>query len=204
MLNELDGIQLGPIFLSFQILSIIVSGAVAYFTFAYFVRRDFLEESSEILDKFQTSVIIFLVTYKIMPLFLEPSLLLTPGKLLIYSGGPNALLISAVISGGYLLYHFFSKKWSLKIIDYFAVASFAYLIVSHLVLKSYGTASFHKFGWLNNDIIFHPLNVYYVILYSLFLCSLMIIFKKQKDGVLAIFLLLSLFLAEALLGPFSV
>ncbi|WP_169819243.1 hypothetical protein [Anaerobacillus arseniciselenatis] len=48
------------------------------------------------------------------------------------------------------------------------------------------------------------MNVYYVILYSLFLCSLMIIFKKQKHGVLAIFLLLSLFLVEALLGPFSV
>ncbi len=204
MLNELEGIQLGPIFLSFQILSIALSVVVAYFTFAYCVKRDFPQIKSEILDKFQTSLVIFLITYKITPLFFEPSLIFSPSKLLIYSGGPFAFQISALVSLSYILYHHISNKWSLKIVDHFAVASFAYFIVSNLVLKTYGSASFYEFGWIHNDIVFHPLNLYYVILFSLFLCSSIILLKQQKNGVLAILLLLSFFFIEAILAPFTV
>lgn len=203
MLNELEGVQLGPIFLQYMMLAIAVSVIIAYLSFSYLVKKQLPTQSEKIIDTVQMSIVIFAVTFKFLPLFMHPSYLLTPSKLLIYSGGPYANQISGFLSVSYFLFWFFREKWSLKLIDFIAVASFVFLIVNHLLIKTYGAASPFSFGWVFDEVVFHPLNIYYFLFFSLFLSSLFILLKKQKHGVLGIFILIAYFLTGAILSPFS-
>jgi hypothetical protein len=202
LLNELEGIHIGPIFLSFYLLALGLSILIAYLTFAYLVRTN-EPNSSKILGTLQTSGLIFMIIYKLLPFFLQPSYFFTPSKILIYSGGPWAVQIAALVSISYFSFYFYKEKWSMNIVDFLAISVYAFLIANSLLIKTYGVATPFQYGFVQNGIIYHPINIYYFLLYSLSLLSLYNIFNKQKPGIFAIMLVLAYFLIKTLLSPFT-
>lgn len=204
MFNELDGIQLGPIFLSFYMISLLIGVASAYGVFAYIVKKKNADaqKTELILGTVQTSIIIFIVTFKFSPLLMNPSYIFSPSKLLLYSGGPFAVYIAAFLSLSFFCYKFYSGKWSLNVLDHLAVSFYIFLITKALVIKTYGVASPYTFGWLQGDVFYHPLNLYYAILFSMILVSMFILARQPKEGVQAIILLIAYFFIRSILSPF--
>lgn len=203
MLNELSGFQLGPIFIVNSILSIIVSVLIAYYIFLHLIKRTSNEESDPILNVIQTSGVLFLLTFKILPFLLHPSYLFTPSKLLLYSGGPFALEISALVAILYFGFYYIKQKWSLIIIDHLAIAIYVFLISNSILLKKYGARSPLNVGYLHNEVLYHPVNVYYALLYLLIGGSIVTFALKQKQGVKAILLCIAFFFIETLISPFK-
>ncbi|QOY34579.1 hypothetical protein AWH56_017870 [Anaerobacillus isosaccharinicus] len=202
MLNELDGVQLGPIFLSFSILSLGVSMLFAYIAFAYLVKKNAPSISNRALNTIQTSGLIFLVTYKLMPFMMHPSYLLSPSKLLIYAGGPFAVQLSALVSLIYFSYCFYKEKWSFKLVDYLAISGYIFLILDSILIKKYGTVTPLQIGFTIEGVMYHPLNLYHLVLYSLFFVTLFTLLRGQKSGVLAVILFIAYFFIKALISPF--
>lgn len=203
MLDELNGIQLGPIFLSFKILSLAISLLFAYFTFGFLLKKNNPSVvTSKVLNIIQTSGLLFLITFKFLPFLMNPSYIFTPSKLLIYTGGPYAVPIAMFVSLSYFAFYFYKEKWSFNIVDDLAIAAYVYFILDSLLLKKYGVATPFTLGFSNNGTIYHPINIYYMLLYSLFLVTLYIFFKRQRPGVLAIMFFVAYFFIQTLISPF--
>ncbi|RXI97905.1 hypothetical protein DS745_16250 [Anaerobacillus alkaliphilus] len=202
MLNELDGIQLGPIFLSFRILGIGLGVLGAYCFFVLVTKRAFPEGSHKIVNVLQTSGLLFLVIFKLAPLLFQPSYLFQPSKLLIYSGGPYAIELAMLGSISYFGYFFIKEKWSFKLIDFLSIAIYLYLIIHNLTIKEYGLATPFEFGYINNDVLYHPVNLYFLLYYSLFLVTFVSLFIRQRPGVLTISLAAGFLFIQSIIQPF--
>ncbi|MCT8139917.1 hypothetical protein H1D32_20765 [Anaerobacillus sp. CMMVII] len=202
MLGELDGVQLGPIFLSFSLLSLGLSILLAYWTVGYLVKKNYPDLSPKLLNTLQTSGLLFLITFKILPFIFHPAYIFTPSKLLIYSGGPYAVQISTFVSLSYFSYSFYKEKWPIRFLDYLAISAYIYLIVNSLLLKNYGVATPYNFGFTIDGTLYHPVNLYYLLFYSLLLQTMITLFQKQRAGVLAIMLLLAYFFIQVMISPF--
>ncbi len=202
MLNELNGLQLGPIYLSFRIISLIIGITGAYSLFSFLVKRSFPEKSEKIINALQISGLLFLLIYKFTPLIMHPSYLLSPSKLLVYSGGPLAFELASLVGIIYFGYFFVKEKWSIKLLDHLVISTYAYLIVDSMLLKKVGLGTPFSFGYELNEILFHPVNFYYLLMYTLFLVTLVYSLPKQKPGVLALLLIISYFFTQSLIRPF--
>lgn len=203
MLNPLTTWSLGPLTVSVELLFLMLSGLVALTIVSFYLKRLSIEDREEMLDKISLSFIIWILVFKLWPFVLEPGLVTNFRNVIYFSGGPWAVEAATGIAVGMLLYFYIRKKWSFKMWEGMLVGVFSALIFYHFFVREVGALSPWSFGFNVGGETVHPINVYYVWLYSIALAGAAIFFNKKTVYGRSVYLVLALGVIYFLLSPFQ-
>ncbi|MBU9722634.1 MULTISPECIES: hypothetical protein [Bacillaceae] len=204
MFNPVETFSLGPFTVSFEMLFMIVSIGVGYGGMIIYLKRNQIPEREKILDAFITSVIIGVLTYKLWPFILQPSLLLDPSNFIYYMGGPYAFFAAATFSIAYYLFQALRKKWSHYAYDGFTFTIVLASAVFYLFVKEFGVASPFALGFYVDGIVHHPVNLYRSWLYFLVLLTCLGIVPNSKKYGRTFVLIIGVIISVYLVSPFTV
>ncbi|WP_088033839.1 hypothetical protein [Evansella clarkii] len=196
--------SVGPFTISAQMLFIFIAAAAGYGVMSLYLKKLHVENRGEILDTFLTSLIICAVIYKLWPFILDPQLLISPGNLLYFAGGPYAVYVSAGVAVIYFFLQSIREKWSHHSLDSFMAAITTALIVFSLGVKNYGLPSPFSFGYMYEGVMYHAVNFYYSWLFLLVLLAALLLVPSSKKYARSITMLTGLVIAYGLAAPFQV
>lgn len=167
-----SNLQLGPLVLKVQSLVIILSIPLGYMGIRYRVKRvTGIEDivKGRIVETFEKSFVIALLTWKFSLLLLDPIRVVTnPLSILYYSGGEFGIGLATIVLLVYLYYHAKKEQISISVYGDFIAAGFLVGLGAYSLFSLLG--NLHKAGVYGSQILL------VMLLYLLFL-------KKSKETI---------------------
>ncbi|WP_280771944.1 hypothetical protein [Salipaludibacillus daqingensis] len=203
MLHPLTTWSLGPLTVSVQLLFLMLSGLVGLTIVSIYFKRLAVEEREAIVDKITLAFISWILVFKLWPFVLEPGMVTDMRNVIYFSGGPWAVEAATALSFGILLYFYIRNKWPFKMWEGMLVGVFAALIFHSLFVREVGALSPWMIGFDVGGETVHPINFYYVWLYSIALAGAAIFFNKNTIYGRSIYLVISLGVIYFLIAPFQ-
>lgn len=164
----MEALQIGPLYLNWSLLSLLVSAAAGYTAVGYIMRSSKWKQSG-ISDLLMSSLAIGLLVWKLSPFLFEPSSLWrAPLKVIMSQGGTLEAVIGMVAAGTYLLLGTYRRGLPLKLpADSIAYGAAVFLAVHGLLGGwEYGKRTDLPWGIVlkDPDFSYHPVNVYEILI----------------------------------------
>lgn len=167
-----DVVKVGPFFIQYHILLIIIETVFGYITISFLMKRNQEKQRKVMIDLLFTTVMIPPLVWKFGPMVIQPYHLIShPILMLIVTRGTTLYWII----GSFLAIVYFSYGiWRYKInvfslLDYFTFVSLASLILNNMLQWKYGLRTHLPWGISihSSKFSYHPINIYNLIVLGL-------------------------------------
>lgn len=202
----MDAVQIGPFYVNWRLFSMIIGLIAAYGFIQFRVRRIQTADTGQISGLLVNAVLAGLLGWKLAPLLEQPSLLLSPLKLLMLQGGGRQAAVGIIVAAGYLLAALYRRRLPLEpAADLLAAGAAALLAVQGIVGGwRHGAPTSLPWGIVYHDggAAYHPINAYTALI-GLTLAVVLLLRYPHGDGRGASFVALGAgtsLLAVSLLG----
>ena len=190
----MDAVQVGPFYVNWRLLSILVALFAAYGFIHLRIKLRPVDGAESAAGVLVNAALVGLIGWKLAPLLEQPSLLLTPLKLIMLQGAGRQAAVGLAIAAGYIVAALYRRRLPLELTADLLAAGAAALLAVHGVVSGwrYGSPTSLPWGIVYQDggVAYHPINTY-TALVGVALVAALVLRYPYGDGKGAVFVAIS-------------